>query len=89
MSIGSVDSTETGPIIYDLTEANSGQELKFQCPRCSKRYMYYRTLYRHMKHECGGQKHYACDLCSKSYTQKHSLMEHKVNLHSQMSLADA
>ncbi|XP_015109598.1 longitudinals lacking protein, isoforms A/B/D/L isoform X5 [Diachasma alloeum] len=48
---------------------------------CGKVYSLKRTLVRHMKYECGGEKKFCCHLCAKKYQQKCKLSHHLQRQH--------
>ena len=53
----------------------------FSCPSCGRKYALRRSLLRHIRFECGGQRKYQCNLCPASYTQNGSLRRHLASNH--------
>ncbi|OXU25909.1 hypothetical protein TSAR_011814 [Trichomalopsis sarcophagae] len=53
----------------------------FSCVNCNKSYTAKRSLSRHIKHECGGQKRFHCHLCVAKYTQNTTLRRHLTQRH--------
>ncbi|KAL1129433.1 hypothetical protein AAG570_013959, partial [Ranatra chinensis] len=54
-----------------------------KCPRCGKGYKYRFNLYRHMRYECGGLRHFACLLCDYSAKRKATLQRHTFLKHNE------
>ncbi|XP_014222442.1 zinc finger protein 585A-like [Trichogramma pretiosum] len=46
------------------------------CQSCGRTYTHRHNLLKHMKHECGGQRHYSCHICHIRFTQKSSVKRH-------------
>ncbi|XP_076683181.1 longitudinals lacking protein, isoforms N/O/W/X/Y-like [Andrena cerasifolii] len=53
----------------------------FTCHQCSRSYVMRHNLVKHLRFECGGQKHFACSLCPARYTQNGKLRQHMLNTH--------
>ncbi|XP_014482684.1 PREDICTED: zinc finger protein 408-like, partial [Dinoponera quadriceps] len=53
----------------------------FSCHQCGRLYQMRHNLVKHLRFECGGQKHFACSLCTARYTQNGKLRQHMLNAH--------
>ncbi|XP_077258199.1 uncharacterized protein LOC143895167 isoform X8 [Temnothorax americanus] len=53
----------------------------FTCHQCGRTYQIRHNLVKHLRYECGGQKHFACWLCPSRYTQNGKLRQHMLNTH--------
>ncbi|KAL6434192.1 hypothetical protein ACFW04_005954 [Cataglyphis niger] len=53
----------------------------FNCHQCDRSYQMRHNLVKHLRFECGGQKHFACLLCPSRYTQNGKLRQHMLNTH--------
>ncbi|KMQ97281.1 zinc finger protein 569 [Lasius niger] len=53
----------------------------FNCHQCGRSYQMRHNLVKHLRFECGGQKHFACLLCPSRYTQNGKLRQHMLNTH--------
>ncbi|XP_011882469.1 PREDICTED: gastrula zinc finger protein XlCGF57.1-like [Vollenhovia emeryi] len=53
----------------------------FTCHQCGRTYQIRHNLLKHLRYECGGQKHFACSLCPSRYTQNGKLRQHMLNAH--------
>ncbi|KAG5320245.1 ZBT18 protein, partial [Pseudoatta argentina] len=53
----------------------------FNCHQCGRTYQSRHNLVKHLRFECGGQKHFACSLCPSRYTQNGKLRQHMLNAH--------
>ena len=53
----------------------------FTCHQCGRSYQMRHNLVKHLRFECGGQKHFACNLCPARYTQNGKLRQHMLNAH--------
>ncbi|RLU14948.1 hypothetical protein DMN91_012835 [Ooceraea biroi] len=53
----------------------------FDCHQCGRSYQMRHNLVKHLRFECGGQKHFACYLCPARYTQNGKLRQHMLNAH--------
>jgi uncharacterized C2H2 Zn-finger protein len=58
----------------------SGKE-SFQCPDCGRCYLHRRSLWRHMKLECGKEPMFQCPHCPKRTKLKENLKQHIVIVH--------
>ena len=54
---------------------------KYICTACGKNYSFKKTLLRHVKFECGGQKRFSCKHCCTKFTQKSNLARHMRRSH--------
>lgn len=57
------------------------EDAHFNCVSCGKSYTAKRSLYRHIKHECGGQRRFQCGICPAKYTQNTTLRRHMLQRH--------
>lgn len=59
------------------------QEAYYYCQECFKAYKQQRSLWRHMKYECGKEPQFACKFSKCHYKTKHkaSVKNHLMNLH--------
>ncbi|EFN68036.1 Longitudinals lacking protein, isoform G, partial [Camponotus floridanus] len=48
----------------------------YPCKNCGKKYSYYSSLARHLKHECGVEPKFHCPLCPYKTKHKSSLNTH-------------
>ncbi|XP_031774500.1 gastrula zinc finger protein XlCGF57.1-like [Apis florea] len=53
----------------------------FTCHQCGRSYQLRHNLVKHLRFECGGQKHFLCYLCPARYTQNGKLRQHMLNAH--------
>ena len=53
----------------------------YECPKCFKKYGYYRTLRRHLRLECGKQPQLKCPYCPKLMIHKANLKQHILRKH--------
>ncbi|XP_061935469.1 gastrula zinc finger protein XlCGF57.1-like [Apis cerana] len=53
----------------------------FTCHQCGRSYQLRHNLVKHLRFECGGQKHFTCYLCPARYTQNGKLRQHMLNAH--------
>ena len=51
------------------------------CPRCTKRYKFRTSLYRHLKFECGKEPSFHCPHCSYMTKQKAPMQRHIRHTH--------
>ncbi len=57
----------------------------YVCPKnCGKSYRHTSTLYVHLKHECGQQKHFVCEYCSKTFAVRKKWTMHMGMVHKQI-----
>jgi uncharacterized C2H2 Zn-finger protein len=53
----------------------------YACPRCTKRYKFRTSLYRHLKFECGKEPSFHCPHCSYMTKQKAPMQRHIRHTH--------
>ncbi|PNF37613.1 hypothetical protein B7P43_G11944 [Cryptotermes secundus] len=53
----------------------------YACPRCTKRYKFRTSLYRHLKFECGKEPSFRCPHCSYMTKQKAPMQRHIRHTH--------
>ncbi|XP_015436080.1 PREDICTED: gastrula zinc finger protein XlCGF57.1-like [Dufourea novaeangliae] len=53
----------------------------FTCYQCGRTYQMRHNLVKHLRFECGGQKHFVCTVCPARYTQNGKLRQHMLNAH--------
>jgi uncharacterized C2H2 Zn-finger protein len=53
----------------------------YACPRCTKRYTFRTSLYRHLKFECGKEPSFRCPHCSYMAKQKAPMQRHIRHTH--------
>jgi uncharacterized C2H2 Zn-finger protein len=68
----------------DLTAATAGSDDSvhlYACPRCTKRYKFRTSLYRHLKFECGKKPSFHCPHCPYMTKQKAPMKRHIRHTH--------
>lgn len=53
----------------------------FECHKCRKIYKHKRTLYTHLKFECGKPAQFKCYVCNKTLARKKTLKNHLGMVH--------
>ncbi|XP_065209936.1 zinc finger protein 425-like [Planococcus citri] len=48
----------------------------FPCPECGTIFQYKRSLWTHLKADCGKKKSFSCDVCGREFTYKQNLKTH-------------
>lgn len=62
--------------------SNRNADSAFSCPNgCGRKYKNKRTIYTHLKYECGVPKQFSCDICGKSFALKHNFKTHMGLVH--------
>ncbi|XP_011686593.1 PREDICTED: longitudinals lacking protein, isoform G isoform X28 [Wasmannia auropunctata] len=64
-----------------LVDDISKSSVVFSCHQCGRTYQMRHNLVKHLRFECGGQKHFACSICPSRYTQNGKLRQHMLNAH--------
>jgi len=67
--------------LVDEMEFPPKSNVIFNCHQCGRTYQMRHNLVKHLRFECGGQKHFACSLCPSRYTQNGKLRQHMLNAH--------
>jgi len=53
----------------------------FKCNSCGRSYKYKRSLYNHLKFECGVQQKFSCNICFKKFARRGNLRSHLGIIH--------
>ncbi|GFG35038.1 hypothetical protein Cfor_07641 [Coptotermes formosanus] len=63
------------------TASANDSALLYACPRCTKKYKFRTSLYRHLKFECGKEPSFRCPHCSYMTKQKAPMQRHIRHTH--------
>jgi len=74
-----VDETQ----FYDHPQKSDNKS--FKCPDCGRCYLHRRSLWRHMKLECGKEPMFQCPHCPKRSKLKENLKQHVLFVHGNFS----
>lgn len=56
------------------------------CPNnCGRKYKHKRSIYVHLKYECGVEPQFMCDVCGRKFSQRVTLRNHRVMVHKLVS----
>ncbi|KAJ9596802.1 hypothetical protein L9F63_012183, partial [Diploptera punctata] len=69
-------STEQTGMARALKKRRYSDIGEFECPKCLKKYGYFRTLRRHLRLECGKEPQLKCPYCPKLMIHKANLKQH-------------
>lgn len=57
----------------------------YSCPRCNRVYRHYKTLRRHLTHECGKGKEFVCNVCGHRTQRSDRLLIHIRSQHPELA----
>ena len=80
------DPRTYGPYPHELGEHRAetdhrGQQKKFRCSTCNRKFSVYTSLYRHSRYECNQQPRFGCYYCSYRTKQTTSVYQHIRRMH--------
>ncbi len=67
------------------TNADIPASTRVQCPQCNRTYVSNRTLFRHLRYECGKEPQFRCPFCEHRCKLRENMRRHIVIRHKCLS----